>query len=151
MYKLWEKGYQSNECWTKKPAQQNNCSFSTVVEAWLCKSSITGGKVNGLVGPKHIVQVKCLNIIIPAMIDTGSQLTIMPLNVLVKAKENGVDMDNMCQQLPQEDLNVFDASGNKMDQPDRPANAGLSGFFSARFARISLMWHLSHTTPTIPH
>ncbi|EYB83281.1 hypothetical protein Y032_0338g2925 [Ancylostoma ceylanicum] len=37
------------------------------------------------------------------------------------------------------------------NQPDRPADAGLSGFFSARFARVALMWHLSPTTPAIPH
>ncbi|RCN50733.1 zinc knuckle [Ancylostoma caninum] len=110
-----KRGHQSNDCWSKKPGQQNNCSFSTVVEAWSCKSSTTERKVNGLVGPKHIVKVKCLNTIIPAMIDTGSQLTIMPLSVLLKAKESGVDMDDMCQQLPKEDLNVLDASGDKMD------------------------------------
>ncbi|KIH49717.1 zinc knuckle, partial [Ancylostoma duodenale] len=51
-----KRGHQSNDCWSKKPGQQNNCSFSTVVEAWSCKSSITERKVNGLVGPKHIVK-----------------------------------------------------------------------------------------------
>ncbi|RCN29891.1 zinc knuckle [Ancylostoma caninum] len=86
-----KRGHQSNDCSSKKPGQQNNCSFSTVVKAWSCKSSITEQKVNGLVGLKHIVKVKCLNTIIPAMINTGSQLTIMPLSVLLKAKESGVE------------------------------------------------------------
>ncbi|KAK6026293.1 hypothetical protein OSTOST_07765 [Ostertagia ostertagi] len=110
-----KKGHKTEECWSKKKNKEANTSFSATLKGWSCNISTTDTRTSSLVGPKHMVKLQCLGLEIPAMIDTGSQLTIMPLSFLLKAKDAGVDMDALCKKVQAEELEVYDASGNRMD------------------------------------
>ncbi|KAK5976066.1 hypothetical protein GCK32_013968 [Trichostrongylus colubriformis] len=88
---------------------------SATLRGWACKVATADTQVSSLIGPKHMVRLQCLGLELPAMIDTGSQLTIMPLSFLLKAREAGGDMDTLCKEVKAEQLEVFDVSGNQMD------------------------------------
>ncbi|KAK6034107.1 hypothetical protein COOONC_28395 [Cooperia oncophora] len=115
--KCGKKGHNTEECWSKKSRKEASNSFSATLRGWSCNASTTSTqniKRSSLV-PKHIVKLLCLGLETRGIIDTGSQLTIMPLNFLLKAKEKGVDVDNLCKEIKARKLEVFDASGNQMN------------------------------------
>ncbi|KAK5970517.1 Zinc knuckle, partial [Trichostrongylus colubriformis] len=113
--KCGKKGHNAEECWSKKGKKETSSSFSATLRGWSCKVATADTQVSSLIGPKHMVRLQCLGLELPAMIDTGSQLTIMPLSFLLKARDAGADMDTLCKEVKAEQLEVFDASGNKMD------------------------------------
>ncbi|VDL84523.1 unnamed protein product [Nippostrongylus brasiliensis] len=62
-----------------------------------------------------MVRLRCHGIEVAAMIDTGSQLMIMPLNVVLTAEKAGAKLDRLCRQIAAVECDVYDASGNRMD------------------------------------
>ncbi|XGW23594.1 hypothetical protein V3C99_005654, partial [Haemonchus contortus] len=112
--KCGKKGHSTEECWSRKDKREAGNSFSATLKGWSCSASTPGTKVCSLIGPKHMVKLQCLGLELPAMIDTGSQLTIMPLSFLLKAKKAGADVDTLCKEVKSRDMEVFDASGNLM-------------------------------------
>ncbi|KAK6031222.1 hypothetical protein OSTOST_02626, partial [Ostertagia ostertagi] len=113
--KCGKKGHNTEECWSRKGRREVGGSFSATLKGWSCSASTSGTKVCSLVGPKHMVKLQCLGLELPAMIDTGSQLTIMPLSFLLKAEKAGADLDTLCKEVKAQDMEVFDASGNLMN------------------------------------
>ncbi|EYC05399.1 hypothetical protein Y032_0082g1560 [Ancylostoma ceylanicum] len=108
-----KRGHSTKDCWKRKPKETT--SFSATLHSWSCGQVATKDKCCQLVGPRQMVKIKCLDDEVDAMVDTGSQLTIMPLSVLLNAQTRGVDMDACCTTVASEDIDVYDASGNKMD------------------------------------
>ncbi|KAL6743631.1 hypothetical protein Aduo_016651 [Ancylostoma duodenale] len=108
-----KRGHNTKDCWKSKPRETT--SFSATLQSWSCSLVAAKDKSCQLVGPRQMVKIKCLDGEVDAMVDTGSQLTIMPLNVLLNAQAKGVDMDACCTAVSSEDIDVYDASGNKMD------------------------------------
>ncbi|RCN48711.1 zinc knuckle [Ancylostoma caninum] len=68
-----------------------------------------------LVGGKFSVWVKLLNTRLPAILDTGSMINIIPVGVLARAKDTGADVDRL-EVIPENEMvPVYDASNNRMD------------------------------------
>ncbi|KAK6025353.1 zinc knuckle [Ostertagia ostertagi] len=69
---------------------------------------------SNLVGRKLTAWVSALNERVPALIDTGSMVSIVSIGLLAKAQDNGFDVDSL-RVIDREALNpVFDASGSRM-------------------------------------
>ncbi|KAK6018296.1 zinc knuckle, partial [Ostertagia ostertagi] len=109
-----KKGHEARECWSKKKDRQA-VSFSAILNSWCCKKVGSTKPKCEEVGEKHMVRLSCLGTKVSGMIDTGSQLTIIPLKVLKQARDRGEDMDLLCTQVFPPDIDAYDASGNKMD------------------------------------
>ncbi|KHJ95473.1 hypothetical protein OESDEN_04581 [Oesophagostomum dentatum] len=68
-----------------------------------------------LIGKKTCSWVNMMEERIPAILDTGSRISILPVAVLAQAKEKGVDIDSL-ELITDADLKpVYDASDNKMN------------------------------------
>ncbi|KAK6044692.1 zinc knuckle, partial [Cooperia oncophora] len=68
-----------------------------------------------LIGDRVIASLNLLDRTAPALIDTGSMISIIPVGVLAKAQDNGYDVDAL-QLIEQDRLSpVFDASDNRMN------------------------------------
>lgn len=50
----------------------------------------------------------------PALLDTGSMITIVPVGVLAKTKDRGSDVDGLEVIPARERMQVYDASKNEM-------------------------------------
>uniref|UniRef100_A0A7I4YT76 RNA-directed DNA polymerase n=1 Tax=Haemonchus contortus TaxID=6289 RepID=A0A7I4YT76_HAECO len=108
-----KKGHVAEGCWHKKKDRQA-VSFSATLDSWSCNLIGTNRNKCGELGKKHLVTLTCLGTKVTGMIDTGSQLTIVPLRILKEAKDRGEDMDVLCRELPNPEIDAYDASGNKM-------------------------------------
>lgn len=60
-----------------------------------------------------MVRLRILELEVETVINTVSQLTVMPLNVVVTAEET--DLDKLYKQTSAVDCDVYDASGNRID------------------------------------
>ncbi|KAK5977858.1 Zinc knuckle, partial [Trichostrongylus colubriformis] len=111
-----KRGHEAQECWSRRKDSQA-VSFSATLDSWCCKKveSESRGRQCQLIGPKHIVTLTCLGMKVKGMIDTGSQLTIMPLEILKRARDGGKDIDHLCTLVATPDVDAYDASGHKMD------------------------------------
>ncbi|CAJ0606662.1 unnamed protein product [Cylicocyclus nassatus] len=73
------------------------------------------GSKGSLVGEKCAAQISMLNLQVPAILDTGSMISIVPVGVLARAKKAGYDVD-VLEVIPDRKLNpVYDASTNRMN------------------------------------
>ncbi|XGW19754.1 hypothetical protein V3C99_003527, partial [Haemonchus contortus] len=61
------------------------------------------------------VEAKVLDLRVPAIVDTGSMISIIPVGILARAQKEGYDVDSL--EVLSEDsiIPVFDASRNRMD------------------------------------
>nr|CDJ81915.1 Zinc finger domain containing protein [Haemonchus contortus] len=68
-----------------------------------------------LVGSSMTVEAKVLDLRVPAIVDTGSMISIIPVGILARAQKEGYDVDSL--EVLSEDsiIPVFDASRNRMD------------------------------------
>ncbi|KAK6012773.1 zinc knuckle [Ostertagia ostertagi] len=67
-----------------------------------------------LVGRTVSVKARLLNMSVPAILDTGSMVSIMPVGVLARAQKTGFDVDSL-EVIPKGSMvPVLDASGNSM-------------------------------------
>ncbi|VDP63563.1 unnamed protein product, partial [Heligmosomoides polygyrus] len=79
-------------------------------------SSVNVVKVNSdLVGRPVVATVHLLGFQRQALLDTGSQVSIVPLSMLESALKSGFDLDADVEEIPMENGTVvYDASGNQM-------------------------------------
>ncbi|VDO18786.1 unnamed protein product [Heligmosomoides polygyrus] len=67
-----------------------------------------------LVGKAMLVSAKLLQKQVPAILDTGSMISIVPVGILARAQDAGFDIDSL-EVLPRESMGpVYDASNNQM-------------------------------------
>ncbi|KAK6017922.1 zinc knuckle, partial [Ostertagia ostertagi] len=72
-------------------------------------------KCEGLVGERTTATVKLLGLTRAALLDTGSQISIIPLEMLRAGQASGFNLDEDVEQFPLENqAPILDASGNKM-------------------------------------
>ncbi|KAK6050111.1 zinc knuckle, partial [Cooperia oncophora] len=109
-----KRGHEAQECWSKKSDRQA-VSFSATLDTWCCKTIQSKAGKCVEVGSKYMVTLTCLGSKESGLIDSGSQITIIPLEILKRARDRGQDMDRLCTQVPLPDVNAYDASGNRMD------------------------------------
>ncbi|EYC16536.1 hypothetical protein Y032_0033g2708 [Ancylostoma ceylanicum] len=68
-----------------------------------------------LIGRKVSVWAKLLDARVPALLDTGSMISIVPVGVLIRAKSRGFDVDCL-EVIPESEMeSVYDASNHKME------------------------------------
>ncbi|EYC37386.1 hypothetical protein Y032_0796g2397 [Ancylostoma ceylanicum] len=89
--------------------------FTASLSKWICGSV---GKVKGhdeLVGRQTVTNVRLLGLTRKALLDTGSQISIIPLDMFQARLASGFGLDADVEEIPINQRNqVYDASGNKM-------------------------------------
>ncbi|EYC37539.1 hypothetical protein Y032_0781g2301 [Ancylostoma ceylanicum] len=95
-------------------------SFSALLDKLLCTTSRCAEFVQseGLFGEKSVVPVKMMGIELVALLDTGSETSIIPLNVFHIALEKKVDVDRYVKRIPRVEAIVRNASGERMSFVD---------------------------------
>ncbi|KAK6037102.1 zinc knuckle, partial [Cooperia oncophora] len=99
-----------------KSAQQAEPAriFTASLRKWICGAVEVDNKCE-LVGEQTTTEVHLLGTSRKALLDTGSQISIIPLQVLQAALESGFDLDADVEEIPlDQQKQVFDASGNRM-------------------------------------
>ncbi|RCN42150.1 hypothetical protein ANCCAN_11892 [Ancylostoma caninum] len=115
-------GHIARDCRSKtenvKPStstQKELTSFSTALEGWLCTTEQRCA-IEEFFGKRLVVPVTVMNMEVQALVDTGSETSIAPLNMFKRAKEQGVDIDAYVERVPKmAEVIIRDASGNKME------------------------------------
>ncbi|KAK6036711.1 zinc knuckle [Cooperia oncophora] len=88
--------------------------FTASLRKWICGAVEVDNKCE-LVGEQTTTDVHLLGTSRKALLDTGSQISIIPLQVLQAALESGFDLDADVEEIPlDQQKQVFDASGNRM-------------------------------------
>ncbi|EYC08031.1 hypothetical protein Y032_0068g259 [Ancylostoma ceylanicum] len=89
--------------------------FTASLSKWICGSV---GKVKGhdeLVGRQTVTNVRLLGLTRKALLDTGSQISIIPLGMFQASLATGFNLDTDVEEISINHRNpVYDASGNKM-------------------------------------
>ncbi|EYC35264.1 hypothetical protein Y032_1093g3593 [Ancylostoma ceylanicum] len=104
-------------------------SFSALLDKLLCTTSRCAEFVQseGLFGEKSVVPVKMMGIELVALLDTGSETSIIPLNVFHIALEKKVDVDRYVKRV---EAIVHNASGERMSFVDTiKMEVTMKGFF----------------------
>ncbi|EYC04907.1 hypothetical protein Y032_0085g1856 [Ancylostoma ceylanicum] len=95
-------------------------SLSTRVQALGCRAAEAKPKErrddsSGIYGVKTTVQVEILGKQWTALLDTGSEISILPVQVLRQALDRGVNIDQEVREVEMDETrNIVDASGNSM-------------------------------------
>ncbi|VDP09785.1 unnamed protein product [Heligmosomoides polygyrus] len=91
-------------------------AYASLVDKWLgaTVADLQSGE-GKLFGEKAIEKINIFGIEAVALLDTGSQTTIIPLLLLKRAIESNVDLDEYVTRLPHPKVKVRDASGNVME------------------------------------
>ncbi|VDL70575.1 unnamed protein product [Nippostrongylus brasiliensis] len=89
--------------------------FTATLNRWMCGTTKADSFHEDLVGAQSTAQVQLLGMTRTALLDTGSQVSIIPLQVFVAARESGFDLDSDVEEIEvDESKRVYDASGNPM-------------------------------------
>ncbi|EYC05726.1 hypothetical protein Y032_0080g1333 [Ancylostoma ceylanicum] len=89
--------------------------YSSLVEKWTCAAGHDGtSTVSEFFGKKSLERIRILGMDAAALLDTGSQTTIVPLQLLKKAVKLNVNLDNYIERIPGPSVKIRDASGNEM-------------------------------------
>ncbi|KAK6016393.1 zinc knuckle [Ostertagia ostertagi] len=73
-----------------------------------------GKEETPLVGKSMTVETRLLNMRVPAILDTGSMISIIPVSILAKAQKAGYNVDSLEVISDDSIIPVFDASRNRM-------------------------------------
>ncbi|VDP34620.1 unnamed protein product [Heligmosomoides polygyrus] len=71
-------------------------------------------KTKGLFGPKSMTSIRMIEMEVKASLDTGSEMSIIPVKVLQKARREGIDLDIHVTKILRIDTVVRNASGEIM-------------------------------------
>ncbi|XGW19137.1 hypothetical protein V3C99_003171, partial [Haemonchus contortus] len=91
-------------------------SYAALVEKWVCTTEAkTGDKeFDEFFGKKTVVDIVIFGIKAQALLDTGSQVTVIPVKLLKKAIDSGINLDHHVERLPPPRVRIRDASENLM-------------------------------------
>ncbi|KAL6739495.1 hypothetical protein Aduo_012941 [Ancylostoma duodenale] len=99
---------------------QNRGSFSAILDKFLCTASktATAKQTRGLFGKKTVVPITVMGMELAALLDTGSETSMIPLSVFRRAREKKVDIDKYVKRIPRVEAIVRNASGERMSFTD---------------------------------
>ncbi|VDO66878.1 unnamed protein product [Heligmosomoides polygyrus] len=87
--------------------------FTASLSRWRCGAAETDGLHEDLVGAQTTAQVQLLGMTRTALLDIGSQVSIIPLQMFVAAQLNGYDLDADVEEIELDrSKRIYDASGN---------------------------------------
>ncbi|VDP27927.1 unnamed protein product [Heligmosomoides polygyrus] len=90
-------------------------SFTISLKRWACRAIGLRPNESDLVGEQTLVDIQLLGMKKKALLDTGSQVSIMPLRILEEALDSGFDLDREVEEIKLEGQRpIYDASGNPM-------------------------------------
>ncbi|KAK6053331.1 zinc knuckle, partial [Cooperia oncophora] len=123
-YKCREAGHMARDCKKTKIPSKPGSSLSTRVRGGCCitaEERDTGSsqrpqtEKSPLFGKKMTVELELLGIKARGLLDTGSEITILPGKVLLRAKRAGFDIDRaLVEHEIDQTKRVYDASGSAM-------------------------------------
>ncbi|KAK6012382.1 zinc knuckle [Ostertagia ostertagi] len=109
-------GRQQSTPSTVSAQQRPNAAYASLVEKWVCTSfRVPESETSELFGDKPLAGIMLCGIEATALLDTGSQTTIIPVKLLKKAIDKGIDLDEHIERIPGPNTKVRDASGNVME------------------------------------
>ncbi|VDO40589.1 unnamed protein product [Heligmosomoides polygyrus] len=95
--------------------QQGKQTFKTVLENWSCNALGTNRQRSEMFGAKTTCEVQLLGRYHEALVDTGSQVSILPLDLLVAASNSEFDIDADVEEVKvDKNTSIYDASGRMM-------------------------------------
>nr|CDJ89909.1 Zinc finger domain containing protein [Haemonchus contortus] len=118
-----DKNVQRTAPQSAESAQSSNASrmehskrtFTTVLQNWSCQAVGTRQREDEMFGKKTMCRVELLGFVKEALVDTGSQVSILPLKILLDASQAGFDLDKDVEEVKMDNhTNIYDASGHKM-------------------------------------
>ncbi|VDL79828.1 unnamed protein product [Nippostrongylus brasiliensis] len=91
-------------------------AYASLVDKWL-GATVAGLQLveSSLFGERAVEEINIFGLEAMALLDTGSQTTIIPLLLLKRAVESNVDLDKFITRISHPEVKVRDASGNVMD------------------------------------
>ncbi|VDL69029.1 unnamed protein product [Nippostrongylus brasiliensis] len=90
-------------------------TFHATLGTWSCSTFHKANECSGLTGPQTLREVQLLGQKVQALLDTGSQISILPITLLQRAANAGFDLDGDVEEIPQVDrVPIFNASGSQM-------------------------------------
>ncbi|VDL82178.1 unnamed protein product, partial [Nippostrongylus brasiliensis] len=104
----------------KTPAASNDASQSGAFSAWVdglaCIVSVSEPfqSTGGLFGKKSVTTTRIMDRDVTALLDTGSETSIVPLKIFRKARADGLDLDIHVKRIPGVSAVVRNASGQVM-------------------------------------
>ncbi|EPB69138.1 zinc knuckle [Ancylostoma ceylanicum] len=97
----------------------NHGSFSAMLDRLLCTTTKTAPERHSyLFGSKTITPIILMGLEVTALLDTGSETSIVPLSVFRTARNMRIDIDSHVKRIPQEDAVIRNASGQRMSFVD---------------------------------
>uniref|UniRef100_A0A7I4YDN3 CCHC-type domain-containing protein n=1 Tax=Haemonchus contortus TaxID=6289 RepID=A0A7I4YDN3_HAECO len=92
-------------------------TFTTTLDKWECgEIQVKATAQNELFGKQTVAKVDLLGMSRNALLDTGSQISILPLKMLREAQRAGFDIDKDVEEVPvPNQRTIYDASGNPME------------------------------------
>ncbi|XGW02887.1 hypothetical protein V3C99_014708 [Haemonchus contortus] len=92
-------------------------TFTTTLEKWECgEVQVKMTAQNELFGKQTVAEVDLLGMSRNALLDTGSQISVLPLKMLREAQRAGFDIDKDVEEVPiLNQRTIYDASGNPME------------------------------------
>uniref|UniRef100_A0A7I5E5W1 CCHC-type domain-containing protein n=1 Tax=Haemonchus contortus TaxID=6289 RepID=A0A7I5E5W1_HAECO len=92
-------------------------AFTTTLDKWECgEIQVKVTAQNELFGKQTVAKVDLLGMSRNALLDTASQISILPLKMLREAQKAGFDIDKDVEEVPvPNQRTIYDASGNPME------------------------------------
>ncbi|KIH63690.1 hypothetical protein ANCDUO_06005 [Ancylostoma duodenale] len=73
-------------------------TFTTTLRQWSCSAAHAKGDANELAGVQTLATVELLGLKRNVLLDSGSQISILPLELLLTARSSGFDFDGDCRE-----------------------------------------------------
>ncbi|EPB79468.1 zinc knuckle [Ancylostoma ceylanicum] len=136
-YKCGKRGHKARDC--RETASSNTLnrsqgrqtgSFSAFLDSVLCTSSVSSAvdRARELFVQMSVVIVELMGMQVEALLDTGSETSIIPLALFKFAREYKVDLDKYVERIPTVDAVIRNASGEQMKFVDTiRMEVGLNG------------------------
>ncbi|VDL80311.1 unnamed protein product, partial [Nippostrongylus brasiliensis] len=110
----WRKNFPQRKSGGVEP-QGGPRIVNALLDNWIGGTPRRSGLPNGLVGTQSTVRVQLLGMKCTALMDTGSQVSILPARLLSAARKNGFDVDADVEEITlKKPARVYDASGHRM-------------------------------------
>ncbi|KAL6734242.1 hypothetical protein Aduo_004803 [Ancylostoma duodenale] len=127
-FRCGRRGHKARDCSTSPRQEQERAaaddkdendqkgSFSTLLDRFLCSSTVTevNDRAKELFGPKSVVNVGMMEMQVEALLDTGSETSIIPISLFKVARERNIDIDTYVERIPRVDAIIRNASGKQM-------------------------------------
>ncbi|EYC33024.1 hypothetical protein Y032_0002g562 [Ancylostoma ceylanicum] len=116
-YPPHQKSEQSQVQRTFAPAnkEQRSGSYTTLLENWSCSIQPTIHKPSPLLfGDKSLINIEMMGMKTVALLNTGSEASIMPAKLLKTSANNGINLYAYVERIEKPTVNIRDASGNQM-------------------------------------